>query len=297
MSLRETLASNLGQLCAGKPSIAAVCRATGINRQQFNRYLAGTALPSEKNIRKICTYFGVEETRLFHKNGDAIQDDMPPIGAQVPSRDDFRQVMKTLESESPTSVAEGHYFVHFAVPHDPSSVLRSLLMVRRNGNLSTFRRLTGLSEKRGSWWSYFNGDHKGVILERRHWLYFSAINTVGNNDPTQLVMRWMPNSAPILGGHASILTPIGPTVTAVVMTPCPPGTTLRSAIRGSHVYSMDDVAIEPIVLDALDQQCRSLIGMVRRLDLAVKPVGSGNSDQLKEREARFDASSSAVSSK
>lgn len=270
MSLRETFASNLKRLCAGKPSIAAVCRGTGINRQQFNRYLSGAALPNDKNLKKICTYFKIDEFALYRENlTSAARSDTKP-----PPNTDVEEAIKALGNERPTSVEPGLYFAHFAHPHDPTSIMRSVMVIRRDGNLSTFRRLTGWSERRGSWWSHFNGDHRGIIIERRHWLYFIALNSVGTNEPTQLVMRWIPNSDPILGGHASIMTPIGPTVTGVIVTRCPRGTSLRTAIKGSHVYSLDDPAIEPIILDSLEQQCQSLIGMVRRLDLEVTSIGT-----------------------
>lgn len=270
MSVREAFAANLARLCQREASIAAVCRATGINRQQFNRYLSGDSLPNKRNLDKICRHFKIDEPELFRNgNGHAARE---ATVEESWSHGDLRSALKLLHSEAPTSVASGLYYAHFAHPHDPKSLMRSAMVVRRDGNMTTFRRLTGVAEQRGSWWSHFNGDHKGTIIERRHCLYFMGLNGVGNHEPTLLVLRWVPNSDPILGGHASILTPFGPTVTAVVVTPCPPGTTLRAAVKGSHAYSFDSVEIDPIVLDALDQQVQSLIAMVRRLDLAVVPL-------------------------
>jgi len=296
MSLRKTFAANLARLCASKPSIAAVCRETKINRQQFNRYLSGAALPNDKNLRKICQCFDIDESMLFSEAGEKATKARDTDLFDSVAPDDIEHVLRLIKSGGPTSVDAGLYFADFAHPHDPQSIMRSVVAVRREGGLTTFRRLTGLSEKkRGSWWSHFNGDHRGFILERRHLLYFVALNYVGYKDPTQLVLKWAPNSDPILVGHASILTPIGPTVTAVVVTPCPPKTTIRSAIRASHVYSLDDPSIRPIILDVLDQQCASLLGMVRRLDLDVRPVPA-DPDQLSERDAKLEASPSAVAS-
>lgn len=273
MSMRESFAANLGRLCAAKPSIAAVCRDTSINRQQFSRYLSGAALPNDRNLKKICRYFDVDEAELFRDAEDVGPTTRPPADERLSwSHTALRDALKMVSSEARTSVEPGNYFAHFAHPHDPGSIMRSAMFVRRDGALSTFRRLTGFSEKRGSWWSHFNGDHKGVILERRHLLYFIALNALGNTEPTLMVMRWVPSSAVILGGHASILTPIGPTVTAAVVTPCPRGTSLRGAISGSHVYSVDSPEIEPLVIDTLTQQIDTLVKTVRRLDLGVKPV-------------------------
>src|SRR5882724_5217784 len=65
MSLHEALSVNLARLCERKGSIAAVCRAAQINRQQFNRYLTGETVPNKANREKICRYFGIEERELF----------------------------------------------------------------------------------------------------------------------------------------------------------------------------------------------------------------------------------------
>ncbi len=57
--------ANLGLLCSYRPSIAEACRRLGINRQQFNKYLAGQTRPSRANMRKICDFFGVTEAEIL----------------------------------------------------------------------------------------------------------------------------------------------------------------------------------------------------------------------------------------
>lgn len=39
--------------------MAEVCRQIGINRQQFNKYLSGQSCPSNRNLGRICAFFGV----------------------------------------------------------------------------------------------------------------------------------------------------------------------------------------------------------------------------------------------
>ncbi len=56
---------NLRTLCTAHRSVAEVCRMTGINRQQFGRYLNGTYRPSRFNLRQICDVFGVHESDLM----------------------------------------------------------------------------------------------------------------------------------------------------------------------------------------------------------------------------------------
>ncbi|WP_333814355.1 helix-turn-helix domain-containing protein [Tabrizicola sp.] len=56
---------NLGLLCSYQRSIAEICRKLGFNRQQFNKYLAGSVMPSRRNMRRICDFFGVTESELL----------------------------------------------------------------------------------------------------------------------------------------------------------------------------------------------------------------------------------------
>lgn len=61
----DDLARNLQTLCTAYRSISEVCRQTGINRQQFGRYLNGIYRPSRFNMRRICEFFGVHESDLM----------------------------------------------------------------------------------------------------------------------------------------------------------------------------------------------------------------------------------------
>ena len=65
LRMQENFSSNLRSLCAEFGSVAQICRAIGINRQQFNRYLNGTSMPSAHNLRRIARYFDLPEARLF----------------------------------------------------------------------------------------------------------------------------------------------------------------------------------------------------------------------------------------
>src|SRR3546814_2410873 len=64
----EVFAENLRLLCSYYESVSAVCRRLGMNRQQFNKYLAGHSMPSRHNLRRICAFFGVEEAEIMLPN-------------------------------------------------------------------------------------------------------------------------------------------------------------------------------------------------------------------------------------
>lgn len=278
MLLRAIFAANLTRLCKQQKSIAQVCRATGINRQQMNKYLAGDLVPREATRARLCSYFGVSDRDLFEEArpsrtyGPKAPLSTGAVKDEGLALQELATTMKSFEIEGSTSLKPGLYFAYFLTPHEPSSLMRSLIVVRSDSGITSFRRLTGRSEAKGSWWSHFRGDHRGIVVERRHWLYFVAMNQVGCQEPTLLVLRWLTHSEAMLSGHASILNPSGPVVTAVVLKQCPPRMTLRAAIRASHVLSSDDPTLDPIIVDTLEEQSRSLLASVRRLDLSVQPV-------------------------
>jgi len=58
--LHANFGENLKLACATRQSISELCRAIGINRQQFNRYINSGTLPSAHNRLRIATFFGFE---------------------------------------------------------------------------------------------------------------------------------------------------------------------------------------------------------------------------------------------
>lgn len=61
----EVFAANLRHICDLRGSISQICRKIQINRQQFNKYLAGRHLPSSANIRTIADHFGLSSELFF----------------------------------------------------------------------------------------------------------------------------------------------------------------------------------------------------------------------------------------
>ncbi len=59
------LGANLRQLSERAVSISALCRELGINRTQYNRYLAGESFPRPDVLHRICSYFNVDARILL----------------------------------------------------------------------------------------------------------------------------------------------------------------------------------------------------------------------------------------
>lgn len=84
---RQLFAANLRQACSTRASISLICREIGLNRQQFNRYINGQALPSAHNRLRIARMFAIEPEDF----------DLP--------RDEFRKLLApSIKRESPSNI-------------------------------------------------------------------------------------------------------------------------------------------------------------------------------------------------
>ena len=115
ISLRKIdYSANLQFCCDHYRSVSEVCRRVKVNRQQFNRYLTGSASPSRHNHRLISTFFGLEEDELLAPHGvfvqsfklrsDAQQEFAPPVG-----------LLQTASGAAARSLSDyqGYYFKYF----------------------------------------------------------------------------------------------------------------------------------------------------------------------------------------
>jgi transcriptional regulator with XRE-family HTH domain len=130
---RANLLQNLKLLCSYAPSISDACRDIGINRQQFTKYLNGTSHPSQRNMRRICDHFGVDEDELL----------APPVrfAEMVALRPRAQNLLRalgpaagTLDRMFTTSTHVlkpyvGYYFYYYFTPSRPGMIRCSLLRI------------------------------------------------------------------------------------------------------------------------------------------------------------------------
>ena len=70
--------ANLRVMARDYPSISELSRQLGINRTQFNRYLAGESFPRPDVLDRICTFFGVD-ARILLDPVDALSSGNDPL--------------------------------------------------------------------------------------------------------------------------------------------------------------------------------------------------------------------------
>lgn len=151
-------AANLRTLCALQTSIADICRDTGINRQQFNKYLAGRAIPSARILRKICQRLGVNEDAILssplkpgHADGRPSPLLSPPRLPQLGRELDrlfslFLPDLRGLGRLDEQDFGAGAYHVYFPFSGFNGHVMRSYQEVWWHKDLLMFTRFTRIKE-------------------------------------------------------------------------------------------------------------------------------------------------------
>ena len=124
----QNLSANLRYLCDQRSSVSAVCRRINVNRQQFNKYLAGVHLPSKKNLRLISNFFQLSPEILFWDSADF----------QMLLDSNYFQAMETLRSSARVSQfldtvmveneREGARLLGVYDRYQPSSIYRSKMI-------------------------------------------------------------------------------------------------------------------------------------------------------------------------
>lgn len=124
---------NLRLLTSYAESVAGVCRRLGINRQQFHRYLGGTARPTPRRMQRICDFFGVEESEILmdHAQFREIVAIRRHSGAPPDPLGSFVAGLHRINPRSTRQLEAflGFYYSYFRPVEFPDMVLRSLISV------------------------------------------------------------------------------------------------------------------------------------------------------------------------
>lgn len=179
MSLHSKFAANLRRKCADFGSIAEVCRGVGINRQQFNKYLAGNSIPNSLTLRKICIFLEIQEQSLFFDeethaaNTNGIKELSGFLhgglsGFLTSARRHFDFHVQDLPA--------GFYHCYFPLHNVPGMLVRSLVVIRQEGKQKDFVRLSVFPSSGKTSRPLAKGRHKGIIFANEKEVYFLGGN-------------------------------------------------------------------------------------------------------------------------
>lgn len=181
--LRQRFADNLRRLSSGAESYAAVARAVGINRQQFNDYLTAKNLPNETIIKKLCKHFGVDLSAFFLE----IQNSSPKH--EVPALDDNSSafVSKFIDAHMGKQTflpKPGLYHIYFLAPQDDNIIICSLLSINNTEKICKFKRITKLTSEDYYEKSRNYSVHNGFVIYSSQQVFLIGGNVLDNMAPS-----------------------------------------------------------------------------------------------------------------
>ena len=187
--MSSDLSENIRLLCSYQPSIAEVCRQLAVNRSQFNRYLNGGALPSLRVLRKICDFFGVDESELMMPHGQFSElIKLKPQGVNVQT--DQNEIMRICEdvlTSSRTALDDyvGYYFTSYNSMSNPGKILRGLAKIYRTPQGINFKSVEVIraQSQKGFTCKYEGGCY---ILKDR--IFITAMEMLTGNEITQTIL-------------------------------------------------------------------------------------------------------------
>jgi transcriptional regulator with XRE-family HTH domain len=158
-------------------SIAEVCRGIGMNRQQFNKYLGGQALPNARTLKRLCDYFEIEETALFSPNDAQRPQHAVSAPGAIGSAEANAFLLDAALTETPDVLA-GVYYCYFPLQGFEGFVVRSMLHISPRDGRFVFSRHTKISSPTSDEALLAFGKHRGLIVSNGSTNYLLGLNTV-----------------------------------------------------------------------------------------------------------------------
>jgi transcriptional regulator with XRE-family HTH domain len=138
----RNMSRNLAQLCKSYNSVADVCRRIGINRQQFNKYLAGKHLPSPRMQSAMAQFFMIEEGDIFKPPNEFSQIfEGPRVDISWEMRDSrsFREFLPFIVSSGQDlKPYHGIYYRYHNSSIHRGRVLRSVLYLYEHNGITQY---------------------------------------------------------------------------------------------------------------------------------------------------------------
>ena len=261
MSVHKIFAENLRRECSQYRSIAAVCEGIGINRQQFNKYLAGGTIPNVLTLRRICSFFKISEQQLFidpqEPAPELVRASDSKFNLRPISNGPFGFLAKASKNFDFTSefLNEGCYFCYFPIPNMPGMLIRSLICMKNEGRFTSFVRLTTFSAANAKSKSIARGRHIGTAFSTQTEVYFLGVNRYSPFQPSLMAIEKSSLNQKNYG-IGFVLTRTGHDLANVptFINYVDDGRSIRTMISTLGLIHEDDESVDPEVRYALQRK-------------------------------------------
>lgn len=252
--LSVNLRTNLIYLCSFYPSISEVCRRLGVNRQQFNKYVSGTAFPSLFVLTRIADFFGLEVEELCMPAGDLRQifehrrsPVESPAGAET-----FAAELQGLSASSSPMLDSfvGLYHRYYYAFDQSGAVVRSLFSIRKAGGAFRTRHIERISYgEEGRQRTTFKYD--GLAVAASNCIFVTEIETLLKSciSSASFPIIPRPGQSLLFGIQTSLSSSAGrPGASRVVLERILPSVTIRQAFGKCGIFPSNHPGIRPEIL-------------------------------------------------
>ncbi|NDY92081.1 helix-turn-helix domain-containing protein [Ideonella livida] len=257
--MNDDFAHNLRLLCSFYPSIAEVCRRLDINRAQFNRYLSGRFQPGAGLLRRLCDFFGVEPHEMVLPAAQFARlvqvRPRQPEPREAAAADPVSSTLGQLAASGSEGLDRflGHYFETYYAMACPGRVLRTLVVLQRQGDRVVYQRTERMVERPGERASH--GRYHGVAHLLTDRIFLTDLETLTGLEMTQTILfPSYKNRVTRLSGLRLGVSGSGermPCCARVVYEYLGRQIDVRRALRLCGLYAPDDPALDALTREAI----------------------------------------------
>ncbi len=251
MAADDPLPANLRHLCSYYPSVSDVCRRIGINRQQFNKYLSGRARPSNRNMRRICDFFGLGESEVLLPSSRLVEI----VGLRRPGAAEralpWVEPVERLRAKAQQRLDRyvGFYFRYAYSFGYRGYIIRSLLRIYEHAGGYYWKTLEPLRVDDGIARISYTFKYEGMLLPLADRIFVLERETVLEDSITQTIL-WPSYRTPVtsLCGLQTAVASTGarePGASRVLLERLGPRIDVRKALRSCGLYHHTSETIDP----------------------------------------------------
>jgi transcriptional regulator with XRE-family HTH domain len=256
---KAAITENIRRLVRARGNIAHVCRRLGVNRQQFNKYLAGQHLPSQYNLNLICQFFGVTYAEIITPGMEIPESRHPSEyleGYRVFERSALLQDVIRLSDRKRLAAFEGVYCKYHYSSIYRGDVVRAVTVIRPMGDLYAYTNLERFPNKNNPKKHDYVFKYHGFVFMLDGRIFMTDLEKLQKNEITFSIYTPIARNPMrfffgVTGGVASNLYR-EPYVSRSVLDFMSPGLPTRAHYRHATVVTPDDPTIPVEALEYLN---------------------------------------------
>jgi transcriptional regulator with XRE-family HTH domain len=184
---RQNLTSNIQRLVRARGNITYICDRIGINRQQFNKYLAGQHVPSQFNLNLICKYFDVSFAEIISSDMKIPENQHPSeylFGFRAFENSKILQEMMISNDKARLLGFVGTYFKYHHSSIYKGQIVRAITVIKPFGELFAYANLERFPNQGGAPRHDYVFKYRGFVFCLEDRLFLTDFEAVQKNELT-----------------------------------------------------------------------------------------------------------------